>query len=303
MKQLNDSTGFFELSDGHFIFAFDRNNGPKLEVSSGDRVRVKTMDCFANQLQTPGDRLGNIDWDRVNPATGPIFVKGARAGDALKVTIEKIEIGAQGAMATGEGFGLLGDEMTGLTEKIVPIRDGQAIFNERVSLPLNKMIGVIGVAPAGEPVSCGTPGRHGGNMDNKMICENAAVYFPVAVPGALFALGDVHAAMGDGEVGVSGVEVPAFVTVKLDVIEDFALNNPYIENESHIVTIASDESIETAISTAVHDMKLLLCDKLPLSTPEMSMLFSATGSVEICQVVDPLKTARFTFPKWILDKY
>ncbi len=293
----------FTLSSDCHIFAFDKRNEPALAINSGDSVQIQTMDCFADQLKTAEDRLDSIDWNRINPATGPIYVEGAKAGDTLKVTVEKIEIGAQGAIATGEGFGLLGDEMTGMSGKLVAIRDGQVVFDDKVTLPVEAMIGVIGTAPADDPINCGTPGSHGGNMDNKMIRENAILYFPVFTDGALFALGDVHAAMGDGEIGVSGVEVPAVVTVKMEVIKDRTIANPYMENESLIATIASDVSIENAISTAVHDMKAILCDKLPLSLPETAMLFSAVGNVEICQVVDPLKTVRFTFPKWVLERY
>lgn len=291
-----------KLSCEQYIFAFGKGNQPALTVNSGEVVEIQTMDCFSNQIQRKEDKLDGLDWERINPATGPIYVEGAQKGDVLKVTIEKIEIAEQGAMCAGEGLGVLGDRMKGMYEKLVPIKEGKAIFNDRISLPLNKMIGVIGVAPEEEEISCGTPGNHGGNMDNKMITENAVLYFPVFTEGALFALGDVHAVMGDGEIGVSAVEIPATVTVKLEVVKEMKLINPYLENETHVSTIASAINIEDAIHQAVHDMEDLLAPKLSLETPEMAMLFSAAGSVEICQVVDPLKTVRFNFPKWILGE-
>ena len=289
------------LSCEHHIFAFSRDEPPVLTVKSGETLQIETMDCFSNQLRTEDDRLDGIDWDQVNPATGPIFVEGAEPGDVLKVFIEKIELSEQGAMATGEGLGVLGHKMKGMYEKIIPIKDGRAVFNDLIHIPLNRMIGVIGVAPEGGPVACGTPGSHGGNMDNKRITEKTTVYFPVAVTGALFALGDVHSAMGDGEVGVSGVENSAMVTVRVEVIKGMQCSNPLIETEDVVATIASHEEIEKAITIAVEDMERLLTEKRPMETPEMAMLFSAVGNVEICQVVDPLKTVRFSVPLYIYN--
>lgn len=144
------------------------------------------------------------------------------------------------------------------------------------------MIGVIGVSPNDEDISWGTPGSHGRNIDNKMITENTVVYFPVFAEGALFALGDVHVAMGDGEIGVSAIEIPAKVTVKLEVVEGMKLINPYLENETRISTIASAVNIEDTIHQAVHDMEDLLKLEMTMDTPEMAMLLSVAGSVEIC---------------------
>ncbi|MGE5380139.1 MAG: acetamidase/formamidase family protein [Methylocystaceae bacterium] len=195
-------------------------------MSSGDRISVTTMDCFANQLQTPEDTLETMDWDRVNPATGPIYVDGAKGGEVLKVHIERIAVGNQGIMATGENEGVLGAHMQGLISKVVPIKNDQVIFDEKLSIPIKPMIGVIGVAPSDEEVNCGTPGSHGGNMDNTMVAAGATLYFPVYVNGALLALGDVHAVMGDGEIGVSGVEVPAEVTLRVETVRGLGLDNP-----------------------------------------------------------------------------
>src|SRR5690606_34634756 len=126
-------------------------------------------------------------------------------------------------------------------------------FNE-LQIPVNKMIGVIGVAPEAEGVNCGTPGAHGGNMDNKMVTEGATLYFPVFAEGALFALGDLHAAMGDGEVSVSGVEVAGEVTVTLDVVKGMSLRHPMLENEEVFTQIVSAPTLDEAAKTAAVEM-------------------------------------------------
>ncbi|WP_432667045.1 acetamidase/formamidase family protein [Wukongibacter baidiensis] len=292
-----------KLSKKHHIFKFSKDNQPVLSIKNGDMVEIETMDCFSNQIKKADDVLDAMDWDRVNPATGPIYIEEAKAGDVLKVTIEKIDIADRGTIATGKDLGVLGDRLDGLNCKVVKIQDDHVLFDDILKIPLNKMVGVIGVAPKGEGINCGTPDRHGGNMDNKMVSENSTIYFPIQIDGALFALGDIHAAMGDGEIGVSGVEVAGKVTVKFEVLKEFSLNNPLLENENSISTIASKESLDDAVKEAVSEMEKFLSTRIKLETPDMSMLFSVVGNVEVCQVVDPLKTARFVMPKWVLEKY
>ncbi|QHA94149.1 acetamidase [Bacillus sp. N1-1] len=280
------------------IYDFNKTHKPVKIVPSGTSVQIVTYDCFENQLQTEEDEITGIDWNRVNPATGPIYVKDALPGDVLKVSIEKIEIGDQGVMVVGPDLGVMGHRLKEMESKMIPIQDGVARFND-ISIPLNPMIGVIGVAPEGDGVSCGTPGAHGGNMDNKMIKEGAVLYFPVFAEGALFGLGDFHAAMGDGEVSVSGIEVPGKATVKLEVIKGESLVQPMLENAEVVTQIASAATLDKAVTLATELMVDRVVEKSGMSVSEATMLMSAIGQVEVCQVVDPLLTARFVVPKWL----
>lgn len=283
------------------IYEFNKENTPIRTVESGTTIRIETYDCFQNQIQTADTEVATIDWDKINPATGPIYVNDALPGDILKVKIEKIEIGEQGVMVVGPDLGVMGHRIEQMESKILPIKDDHILFNE-LELPLNKMIGVIGVAPEGEGVNCGTPGAHGGNMDNKMVAEGATLYFPVFVEGALFSLGDFHAAMGDGEISVSGIEVPGAATVTLEVIKGESLDHPMLENEEVFTQIVSAETLDEAIRTATSEMVERIAVKSNLSISEVTMLMSAVGQAEICQIVDPLMTARFVVPKWLLQK-
>lgn len=283
------------------IYEFNKDNAYTKKVASGSTIRIETYDCFQNQIQTADTKVEAIDWDKINPATGPIYVEEAMPGDILKVTIEKIEIGEQGVMVVGPDLGIMGHRIEQMEAKILPIRNDQVIFNE-LALPLNKMIGVIGVAPEGEGVNCGTPGAHGGNMDNKMVEEGATLYFPVFTEGALFSLGDFHAAMGDGEVSVSGIEVPGAATVTLEVIKGQSTAHPMLENEEVFTQIASAETVDEAIKIATSEMIERIVEKSDLPISEVTMLMSAVGQAEICQIVDPLMTARFVVPKWVLQK-
>ena len=157
------------------------------------------------------------------------------------------------------------------------------------------------MAPEGEPVNCGTPGSHGGNMDNTAITTGATLYFPVAVDGALFGCGDMHAAMGDGEVSVSGAEVAGYATVTLTAMPELKLVNPLIENDTHFGIIVSAESLDTAAELAVQQMVDLLASRTNEFEADLVMLLSLVADVQVCQMVDPQKTVRFMVPKYVLD--
>lgn len=288
------------LSDEKHFFAFSKDNKSVLQIKSGDRVKIKTMDCFSNQVRKNEDKLESINWDLVNPATGPIYIEGTQPGDVLKVTIERIDVGPLGIMATGEDLGVFGAYFKGMTKKLISIEGDFAVFNEKLKIPLNKMIGVIGVAPDGEPVNCGTPGSHGGNMDTKLITEGASVLLPVFKEGALFGTGDVHAAMGDGEVCVTGVEIDAELTLYFEVIKDMTLNNPMVETDEILSCIASEKNLEDAALKAARDMYDYLNANTAFKGEELAMLLSAVGDLQVSQIVDPLKTARFTIRKEFL---
>jgi amidase len=292
----------YKVSSDNYMFSFSKELEPVLRVKSGDVVEIETMDCFANQIKTNEDKMESLDWNRINPATGPVYVEGTEAGDALKVTIEKIEIGDKGVVATGKGLGVLGHLMEGLYSRVLDIKDGQVIFNEDISFPTNTMIGVIGVAPKEGSINCGTPGSHGGNMDTKLIREGSVLYLPVFVEGALFGLGDLHASMGDGEIGVSGVEVCGSVTVKLEVVKNIGIANPIVKTNDITATIASAITLDEAVTIATQDMANLIKLHSSMAMEEIATLMSAVGNLEISQVVDPEKTARFAMPNEILER-
>ncbi len=289
-----------ELGDDKVIYAFSSDMDPVLTIPSGQTVRIRTKDCFGNQLSGPEDELDEIDWDAINPATGPIFVESATAGGALKVTIEDIEFDGHAACCTGKDEGVYGDKLNGWSTHFCQIEDGELVWNDALRIPLNPMIGVIGVAPTGEAVNCGTPGSHGGNMDNTAITTGATLYFPVAVDGALFGLGDMHAAMGDGEVSVSGAEAPGWATVTLTALPELTLVDPVIENSESFGIIASADSLDAAADRAVHRMVDLIAEHSSTSAPDAVMLLSLVGDVQVCQMVDPQKTVRFMVPKYVL---
>ena len=290
------------LDKKSYIYEMSAKHAPTLRVSAGETVEIETYDCFLNQIQSAETAYNAIDWSQINPATGPVYVNEAKPGDILAVKIERIELADQGVMATGPQLGVMGHRIKDFTIKMIPIENNEAVFNEQIRLPLNPMIGVIGVAPEEGEISCGTPGDHGGNMDTTLIGEGATIYFPVSHEGALFSLGDVHAAMGDGEVCVSGIEIPAKVTVKFEVIKGQSIKVPVVETQDSMAFIVSKETLDEAADMAVEEMVDYLIERTDLGMEEATMLLSAAGHVQISQIVDPLKTARCLMAKSLLNK-
>ena len=290
-----------ELDDEKVFYAFDKTLEPAMVVPSGTTVRVRTKDCFGNQIQKPEDELDGIDWDHTNPATGPIFVEGAVPGGALMVSIDAIEFDNKSVSCTGENEGVCGDRFNAWSTQVCEIDGDELVWDERLRIPLRPMIGVIGVAPEGDPINCGTPGSHGGNMDNTAITAGATLYFPVFADGALFGCGDMHAVMGDGEIGVSGAEAAGWATVTLTAMPELKLVDPLIENATHFGVIASAETLDAAADRAVHEMVDLICDRTAEDPDKVVMLLSLVGDVQVCQMVDPEKTIRFMVPKYVLD--
>ncbi len=278
------------------IFSMDKNNESVLKSKSGDKVIFQTCDCFSDVIKTEEDLVSGIDFDRVNPATGPLYVEDAAPGDVLKVDIIKIEISNQGAVVTSPGLGRLSEKIE-KEETVIGKIEGDFVDYKGIKIPLNKMIGVIGTAPAGEGISTGTPYDHGGNLDCKMIKEGVSLYLPVNVKGALLSLGDLHAAMGDGEIMGSGMEIAGEVEVKVEVLKDFDYKLPIIETEEKWITLGSRKTIEEASDLAINNMVDLIMKKSGLTMNQTGMLLSIAGDLKVCQIVDPNMTMRMELNK------
>ena len=272
---------------------------PAATVCAGDSVLLETRDCFCDRVQTAGAASAAVDWGRINPATGPVSVAEAAPGDVLCVRIDRIETAARGVMAVGPDFGVLKGSSPGTVFEVVELDDGCALV-AGARVPVRPMIGVIGVAPRVGAVPCGSPGPHGGNLDTKLVAEGTVVYLPVFVPGALLAVGDLHAAMGDGEICGTGVEVRGSVRLTVDVRRDLVLVEPVVETADVVAALASAPTLDEAAERATAHMAGLLRSRLGLSAAQAAMLMSAGGDLKVSQAVNPLRTARFAIDKSLL---
>lgn len=288
------------ISKEHAIYTMDKNNSPVATAKSGDTVLFETCDCFHDSIKSEQDTISKINFDDVNPATGPLYVEGAQVGDVLKVDILKINIANTGVQIAAPGMGRIADLITHEETVICKITDDHVDF-KGIKIPLNKMIGVIGTAPKGEAVSTGSPHDHGGNMDCTMIKEGVSLYLPVNTEGALLAMGDLHAAMGDGEIMGAGLEVAGEVQVKVTVLKDFKYKLPLIETDTQWITLGSRKTMEEASDLAIKNMVDIVLDKTDLTVNQAGMFLSTAGNLRVCQVVDPNMTMRMELDKKYLQ--
>ena len=291
------------LSSERYITAFSKSAAPVLRVSDGATVRIATKDCYMDNLRAENDPRGAAKGPAIgcNPASGPVFIEGARPGDTLKCEILAIDVGDYASMRISSHGGLMADRVTAPIVRCIPLRDGHAELSG-VRMPLDPMIGVIGVAPEGEDVDTESPGAHGGNMDTRHIRAGSTLYLPVAAEGALFALGDVHARMGDGEICICGLECPAEVTVRLSVVHGKREKWPMLKDErGRWYAIASAADLDEAAKLSADAMMDFIEKRAAIDHNELILLMSLVCHLEISQVVDPLLTARtsldpFAFP-------
>nr|WP_321501151.1 acetamidase/formamidase family protein [uncultured Dethiosulfovibrio sp.] len=280
----------------NLIYAFEPGMDPVITVNPGETVRVEAWDCFKGQIQSEDTLCSEIDFGQINPATGPIFVNDAEPGDTLKVEIMGMDMANQGVTVIVPGEGILGHMVKDPVTMVIPVKDGFCLFKD-IKIPIKPMIGVIGVAPEDGSFPTGTPWRHGGNMDNRYIGPGATIYLPVRQKGALLALGDCHAVMGDGEVCCSGCEIDATVTLRLDVIKGASLPWPLVETSQVISLVVSGDDLNDATEEATREGVAMIQRGKGLSWEESYMLSSLVMDLEICQLVDPKKTVRATFQR------
>ena len=275
------------ISRDHIVYSLDKEHAPVLEIESGDLLTLETYDARTGTILKDEDLLEHPHPVGSNPATGPVRVRGAAPGDGLCVEIQRIELAEKGFLAVKAGEGLLGHMAPNFATRIVEIRGDTVHFDEEIHFPTHPMVGVIGTAPEGEGVGTGLAGTHGGNMDNKYITEGSKVYLPVRVPGALLGLGDVHGAMGDGEITFIGLEICAEVTVKVELVKDAGWRRPLIETAAHWVTTGEHDDLAQAARIAAEEMVVLMQHIGGLSFEAAYMLMSAAVDVQICQCCDP----------------
>jgi amidase len=285
-------------SDLKYLFGVAK---PVATVKPGDIIDTKTFDCFVNKIRKPGDTLAMVPGD--NPLTGPFYVDGAEPGDTLVVKILELTVdGDQGVGALAPGFGALNTTNytpmlhTPVPEKIwfyaIDRARNEATFSALDSkfstrIPLHPFLGCLGVAPALESRSSVTPAEHGGNMDAPEASAGNTAYFPVTQKGALLYLGDGHAAMGDGEIAGTAIEVPMHARLQVDVIKGQKIAWPRFENERQIMALGAYRPLDDTLRIAFTELIGWITSETTLSQLDAYQLLSQVGRVHVTEMVDP----------------
>lgn len=285
------------VSRSNVVYSFNPKNVLAEHVKVGELVLLETQDALGGQVKTEGDFLDRIDWSRVNAATGPIFVEGAKPGDTLVVEILDIKIEDYGVIVVVPKSGVLHEKPFNARAKIVKIRDGYIIFDQRIRVRARPMIGTIGVSPETGEAPTGTLGKHGGNMDVKNVTAGTRLYLPVFTDGALFAAGDIHAVQADGELCVSSIEVAGETLLRFSLIKGRSPEWPVLETQNTFEILACGENLDEAASLATDLAVMALMREHDWSFEEAYMFGSLVVDLEINQAVDPKKGVRAVIPK------
>jgi acetamidase/formamidase len=284
---------------------------PVLTVAPGDEVEFEVYEASGGQL-SPTSTVADVaamDFGKVNPVTGPVFVDGAEPGDVLKVTLLSFKPSGWGWTANIPGFGLLADDFKEAALhvwKYDPAALAPAFFGPSARVPLKPFTGTIGLAPgeAGQH-SIVPPRRVGGNMDIRDVSAGTSLYLPVEVRGALFSVGDTHAAQGDGEVCGTAIESPMSVALRFELIKQTPLAFPrfttsgpvtrHLDARGYEVTTGIGPDLMEAARAAVRSMIDLLTARHGMSAVDAYMLCSVAGDLRISEIVD--------MPNWAVSFY
>jgi acetamidase/formamidase len=278
---------------------------PALRIASGDVIDVDTLltnsPTGLGRAGVPPEKIQEslkaittqVTGDRRGPGghilTGPVFVEGAEPGDALEVKILSIDFPIDYGYNGCSGFVSANCDRS-LGSKIITLdkKTMTAEFLPGIVIPLRPFFGSMGVAPAPElgRVSSNPPGRHAGNMDNKELGVGSTVYIPVFVAGALFEIGDGHAAQGDGEVDQTAIETSLRGTLQLTVRKGMRLAWPRAETPTDYITMATDPDLTVATTAAIQEMVNFLVETKHLTAHQAYQLTSIAGNVAITQLVD-----------------
>ena len=289
-----------KIPSSYTIYSFSPDNKPVERVSPGEIVVFETLDALGGQIKSENTTLSSIDWSRVNPATGPLYIEGAEPGDTLVVNILDIDVDDHAVIVVIPDAGVLRYKKFRPRVKIMPIVKGCVLFNG-IKLIVKPMIGVIGVSPSNGAIPTGTSGSHGGNMDVAEIIKGSRVYLPVFVEGALLAIGDLHALQADGEICVAAAETSGSVTVKVELIKGKKPILPIVETQNHIHVVGYGETLDEAAYRAAEVAVEALMKEHSIAFEEAYMLASLAVDLKINQAVDPAKGVRATIPKNLIS--
>ncbi len=289
------------LSRDHVIWSFGPDLQPVLEVEPGDVVTFETNDCFTGQIRSEDDLVTSIDMTRINGATGPVAVKGAEPGDSLVAEILDVRPIEWGVATLIPGFGQLIDQVQAPLTRLFEVKDGMIRQTDRISFPARPMVGVVGVATDGETISNGLAGRHGGNLDDHLHGKGAKIFFPVRQPGGMFAVGDMHASMGDGEICFTGVEIAGEVDIRFGVLKGKQSTWPVTELADRWLPHATADDFPDALQRVSEEAARMLVDEHGFSMEDAFIFLSVACDAGVAQACKPAvgfgAIARFSIPK------
>ena len=300
-------THYFPEDQVHYLW--DNEIDPVLTVEPGDTVVYRTREVSDGQISpdSTAEDLATLDWEKLYPLAGPVAMRGAQPGDVLAVEVLDIHTLGWGWTAIIPGTGLLADDFPDAYLKIFDLTNGDyTFFADNIVIPIEPFFGTMGVSPTGpeKPVIM-PPGPFGGNMDTRHLTKGSVLYLPVQHAGALFSCGDAHAAQGDGEVCVTGIECPMQAALRFDLVKGRSIPapqfqtpgplTPLVDEGGWYATMGVNTDLMEATKDAVRAMVEHISANYGLEPVEAYALASLVVDLKISEVVDA--------PNWIVSAY
>jgi len=289
------------LSRDQYTTTLDRNVPPRLVVDSGEEVEVETWDAFMGRWDVGAAR------DIMGAMAGPIAVRGAMPGDALRIDlleIEPIDVapGRSALHNTSGSHGFLRKEFNRHHPIVLKIEQGNIHFPGGIKIPTNPAIGFIATTYTEPQKTTSDSGPYGGDIDLKELNAGTTIWLPVFVPDALLCLGDVHAVVGDGCVGGTAAECCARVRFRVSLEKNSKVQRPRVLTPEHLITVCYGEDTGEAMQQAVRDMVKYLQDEKGMDPYEAYALLSLAGDVRISRTFRPVSPVKMMLSRRAIDQ-
>jgi len=289
------------LAKDQYINTLDPRTEPRLRVESGEEIVVETWDAFMGGWDAGADR------GIPGPVAGPIAVRGASPGDALRVdlleiTPKDLTPGRSAMHNTSSAHGFLKEEFSKHTPTVLTVRDGKVIFPGGIEIPANPSVGFIATTFTEPRKTTSDSGPYGGDIDMKELTAGSTIWLPVFVPDALLCLGDVHAVVGDGCVGGTAAECSGEVRFRVTVEKNVRLERPRALTRDHFITLCYGEDVGEAMKQAVRDMVQFLVEEKGMEAYAAYALLSLAGDVRINRTFRPISPVKMMLSRHALDQ-
>ena len=286
------------ISRDHRIYVLHPENEPAVTIDSGDDLMVETWDAFEG-IREPGVLQ---EKSLKGPATGPIYVNSAEPGDALRVEFVSIKPKENPAHMVMPGRGFLEAEFTEGYPTVMSIDGADLVLPSGMRLPLNPSMGLVATTPTYPQETASDSGPYGGDIDMKELVEGSTLFLPVFVPGALLAMGDCHAVVGDGAVAGTGAECSADTHVRVTVEKGMTLTGPRAITPDHYVVLSHGDDLGPAMKQAVREMVDFLITEKGMAPYDAYTLCSLAGDVRVSRTFRPISPVKMMLSRQALEQ-
>ena len=286
------------LSREHRIYFLDPNNEPAITVESGEELMVETWDAFEGIRDPEVLQAKSLK----GPATGPIYVRGAEPGDALRVDFISITAKEGAAHMVMPDRGFLEEEFPEAYPTVMTFDNGNVVLPSGLRLPIKPSMGVVATTPTYPQQTASDSGPYGGDIDMKELVAGSTIFLPVFISGGMLALGDCHAVVGDGAVAGTGAECSSDTHIRVTVEKGMGITSPRAMTPDYFVVLSHGEELGPAMKQAVRDMVDFLVREKGMTPYDAYTLLSLAGDIRVSRTFRPISPVKMMISREALEQ-